>query len=331
MQILAERLAALSRGVPTSYLNLTVVPLVGSDAAELDYLLLDEALSQNFIRITEISESGSVPELRLDNSSPHAVLLLDGEELVGAKQNRVLNLTILAPAGKTISIPVSCVEAGRWSHRSREFATEHRAYYSSGRAQKSEHVTDSMRFHGTHESRQGAVWDDIATKSHSLGSHSPTGAMADIYDDHKSDIENYVNALQPVDGQVGGIFILNGRARGLELFDCAATLGKLFPKLIRSWAFDAINERHTPAHVGDAGVDSLLAAITNAQTTNHPGVGEGEDIRLSGANISGGALFARERLMHLCVFNTADHDGSESATSGHMQRASMRGRGPRSS
>lgn len=331
MQMLAERLAALSRSKPTSHLNLTVVPLVSSDILEPDYLLLDEALTQGFVRITEVSESGSVPELRLENNSPHTVLLLDGEELVGAKQNRVLNLTILSSAGKTIAIPVSCVEAGRWSHRSREFSSEHRAYYSSGRASKSEHVTSSLRSHGGHESKQHEVWNDIAAKSRSLGSHSPTGAMSDIYDDHKSSIEDYVNALQPVDGQVGAVFILNGRARGLEMFDCATTLHKLYPKLIRSWAFDAINERNTPTHTGDSGIDSLLAATANAETSTHPGIGEGEDIRLSGANLNGGALFARERLIHLCAFSSDQLDGSESAISGHMQRASMRGRGPRSS
>jgi hypothetical protein len=43
--------------------------------------------------------------------------LLDGEELIGAKQNRALNLTILAPAKQVIVIPVSCVEAGRWHLR----------------------------------------------------------------------------------------------------------------------------------------------------------------------------------------------------------------------
>jgi hypothetical protein len=298
---------------------------------EPEYLLLDEALTQGFVRITEVSESGSVPELLLENSSAYAVLLLDGEELVGAKQNRVLNLTILSSAGKTISIPVSCVEAGRWSHRSHEFSSEGRSCYSSVRAYKSEHVTDSMRSHGGHESRQHEVWHDIAAKSHSLGSHSPTDAMSDIYDDHKSSIEEYVNALQPVDGQVGAVFILNGRARGVEMFDCAATLHKLYPKLIRSWAFDAINERHDPTHTGDAGIDSLLAVTANAETSTHPGIGEGEDIRLSGANLTGGALFARERLIHLCAFSyDQDDDESESVISGHMQRASMRGRGPRS-
>jgi len=70
-------------------------------------------------RITEVSDEGQVPELKIVAKGDKAVLLVDGEELVGAKQNRVLNLTILVPAPSTTTIPVSCVESGRWAPRSR--------------------------------------------------------------------------------------------------------------------------------------------------------------------------------------------------------------------
>ena len=75
-----------------------------------------EALDAGLARVEEVSEGGSVPELRFTNSAAMPILIVDGEELVGAKQNRVANLTILAPAKTTIRIPVSCVEAGRWRY-----------------------------------------------------------------------------------------------------------------------------------------------------------------------------------------------------------------------
>ena len=61
------------------------------------------------------SESGSVPELVVENPLAERVLLYDGEELVGAKQNRILNVSVLVEAKSTLTIPVSCVEQGRWS------------------------------------------------------------------------------------------------------------------------------------------------------------------------------------------------------------------------
>ena len=54
---------------------------------------LTEALVQNLIAVTEVCEGGSVPELKVVNKSGTMVLILDGEELIGAKQNRVVNTT----------------------------------------------------------------------------------------------------------------------------------------------------------------------------------------------------------------------------------------------
>ena len=63
----------------------------------------------------EVSRGGSVPELKVVNKSDRMLLILDGEELVGAKQNRIVNTTILIAGNTATVIPVSCVEQGRWS------------------------------------------------------------------------------------------------------------------------------------------------------------------------------------------------------------------------
>ena len=114
--------------------NLTVFPLFSSHVRTADYLTLDEALEQKCSVVTEVSEGGSVPELRFVNSGNRRVFLLDGEQLIGAKQNRILNLSILVAAGKTIIIPVSCVEAGRWRHRTSQFSSAESVHYAEGRA-----------------------------------------------------------------------------------------------------------------------------------------------------------------------------------------------------
>jgi hypothetical protein len=51
---------------------------------------------------------------------------LAGEELVGSKQNRIVNTTMLIQAKSTPVIPVSCVEQGRWNYRSPRFSSEER-------------------------------------------------------------------------------------------------------------------------------------------------------------------------------------------------------------
>jgi hypothetical protein len=86
MSAVAECLSRLTLGEPQVHLNLSLFPLLGDGVAEPGYLLLHEALAQGGACVTELSEAGSVPELRFVNACERPVLLLDGEELVGAKQ-----------------------------------------------------------------------------------------------------------------------------------------------------------------------------------------------------------------------------------------------------
>jgi hypothetical protein len=87
----------------------------------------------------------SVGQPRAVNDGVRPVLLLDGEEVIGAKQNRIINLTVLVAAGTTVQLPVSCVEQGRWSMQSLRFAEAGRTMFASGRARKMRDVTASLR------------------------------------------------------------------------------------------------------------------------------------------------------------------------------------------
>ena len=101
--------------------NLAIVPLYMNGNGGTAYITLKEALEKGTLTVTEVTEGGTVPELKVINKADIAVLLLDGEELAGAKQNRVLNTTVLIAAHSETVIPVSCTEHGRWSYTSSEF------------------------------------------------------------------------------------------------------------------------------------------------------------------------------------------------------------------
>jgi ARG and Rhodanese-Phosphatase-superfamily-associated Protein domain len=66
------------------------------------------------------------------------VFVMEGEEVVGAKQNRTINLSILVPAQAEVIAPVTCVEAGRWHARSAQFAASSRTHFTEARAAKSD-------------------------------------------------------------------------------------------------------------------------------------------------------------------------------------------------
>jgi hypothetical protein len=83
---------------------MAVYPLLSDYSLGLEYILLDEALGSGVIEVTEVNDHGAVPNLKIYNKSPKRVLILDGEELVGAKQNRIVNTTVLIAAGATAVI-----------------------------------------------------------------------------------------------------------------------------------------------------------------------------------------------------------------------------------
>ena len=191
MEIVRKTLKEARLGAPRSHANLAVFPLWTAATTDRPYMTLDEALSSGQVRVTEVSQAGSVPNLCLVNDAGLPVLLLDGEELCGAKQNRVLNLTILAPAGKTIVVPVSCVEQGRWAHRSAVFASSDRVLYSRSRAAMAAEVTQSLGSSGRALSDQLAVWESIREKMASL--NTPSVIHNRCYDEWQKKRTAFVN------------------------------------------------------------------------------------------------------------------------------------------
>ena len=203
MSIIAETLAGLRLEQPITFRNMTMYPIVGGSIGKPDYLVLDDAIMLGSAKVTEISEQGSVPELRFVNDGDQAVLLLEGEELIGAKQNRVLNVSILAGAHAAVKIPVSCVEAGRWTARSREFRTAPQMHFAHGRAAKTSQVTESLRSTGHRHSDQSRVWEDIHMKISEMSVDSATSAMSDIFESRKADLRQFAPAFRALDGQCG--------------------------------------------------------------------------------------------------------------------------------
>jgi len=93
--LIKDYLLNIELGKPQGYKNMGVIPLSTSINHDPEYITLKEALEKNQLTVKEVSHGGSVPELKVINNAEIHILLLDGEELVGAKQNRVLNTTIL--------------------------------------------------------------------------------------------------------------------------------------------------------------------------------------------------------------------------------------------
>lgn len=164
-------------------------------------------------------------------------------------------------------------------------------------------VTESLRLNQDRRSNQSEVWADVAGKVAFCQADSDTLAMADAYESRDRQLSAYVSAFCAEKAQRGAVIAIDGKPVGLELFDSANAFARYLEKLVRSYALDAIEtEAGKTVTASEADVRRFLDSIRGAAAERFPGVGEGEDIRLTGDGVSGGALMANGRVVHLAGF-----------------------------
>src|SRR5207249_9831118 len=152
----ADYLSHIELREPQQFKNLVIVPVFISTNTALDYLTLTEALAQRLATVTEVSQGGQVPNVKVSNASDLHLLLVDGEELIGARQNRTLNTSILLTGKSETIVPVSCTEAGRWGYNSAAFADAGYVSPHNLRRAKSSSVAASLKAAKGHKSDQHA-------------------------------------------------------------------------------------------------------------------------------------------------------------------------------
>jgi hypothetical protein len=273
------------------------------ELSKMEYRTLDEALASKSLEITEVSESGSVPSLKLKNHADGYVFLMAGEQLIGAKQNRVLNTSMMVAGKSEVPIPVSCVEQGRWSYRSREFSSEGTSSHSILRCMMTGSVTASYERTSTPAANQGEVWGEVHRKLGAMKSHSSSSALEQTYLDHRELLAGLIESLPHPEGCCGAVFVIDGRIVGMDLFDQPQTLEKLWPKLIRGYAIDALERGEREGTALDASsVREWIDNATRIEIKPFPSPGLGEDVRMRSESLVGAGLVVDTQPIHVQLF-----------------------------
>jgi len=311
---------------------LGVCPLYRRADGRATYLTYAQALDAGAVAVRELGDAGSVPELVLENKGDELVLILDGEQLIGARQNRVMNTTVLIGAAGKVVIPVSCVEQGRWHYEgTHEMRSSAAPLYARTRAMKSQQVLERLQTHNEYTADQHAIWESISTNLAEDAVYSPTSAMKDHFTSRRDGLAKYLDAFsldrfEVPDGlfMVGAVFTLSGKILGMDSFNLASTLSRQWEQLINSYGIEA-------ALAGDGGsVDpgEVEAFLTNAgrarmQVFDPPGLGD--DVRMSDAAVVGSALVYEHEVIHQYAFAVEDErrrddDTSEARMCGYRHR-----------
>ncbi len=268
-----------------------------------DYATLDEALEQKSIDVTEVDEGGRVPTLKVVNKSDRMVFLMAGEEIVGGKQNRVLNASMMIPAKTEIPIPVTCVERGRWGYKSKGFSSGTTSSHSHLRLMMSRQLSGSYKTTGAPQSDQGAVWSEVDRKMSKMGAKSSTDSLHDMFTEYAQKLDALTSNFSLPEASNGAAFAIHGKIVGADLFDKPSTLTKLWTKIIRSYAADALEEPTAKsAPVEPAHVSAWLGSAASAEQHWYDSPGIGKDVRIEGNQLVGATLIVNEHPVHLELF-----------------------------
>ena len=256
-------LAPLSRG------NLTIFPVVADRTFNTqNFLTLDEGVRSGEVIVSEAGSvrplvrghEGFIPRggaevnrLVLENNSDRPLILLAGEIVTGGKQDRVVGKDrIVPPKSDPIDLAVFCVEPGRWVAAKSEFGSFH-----------SQMAQPSVRRSAMANKDQQKVWADVHSASESMGmavsapaaqaiggTSSYAGVMANAevkrkVDDMAAPLEqSYLGLMRELRERnaVGVVVAVNGRMIWADMFASTALLEKYWPKLIRSYAAEALTE-----------------------------------------------------------------------------------------
>lgn len=300
-------LSELEIGEIKTYRNLVLLPLYNSKKITGSYLTLDDALQQEVLEITEVDNAGSVPELKVANSADIPVLILDGEELKGAKQNRILNATVLIKEKSVIIVSVSCTEQGRWSYNSSTFKASGNLYSPKMRGEKVRSVIRSLNRTGRFKADQSQVWSRIRESSFKLKVSSRTDAMNDIYIAMQENLKKYTDNYEIEENQVGICVFINGELIGMDVIPDHKLYSKFHYKLVRSYAFDAVADNIDTKETNyKAEFQKFLMDIANCHEEKYNSVGYGCDHRLLNKSVVGSVLIHNEEIIHLAIFKTPD-------------------------
>jgi hypothetical protein len=284
MQVLDELLNSITVGEPQVFEDVRVYPLFSNQQRpSAPFLQLDEALAEGLAEITEVSDGGSVPQLTITNKSPRDIIIYDGQQLIGAKQNRVVNMTVVVAANSTLPIPVSCVEQGRWGYTSPNFASSDHFSYPSLRRSTHSDVTASMRGN-SFNTDQRKVWQDISAKASRMEVFSDTSAMDDIYESQAPAPEVFKETFKVADNQVGYMAYIKGGFAGSDVFTSSAVCRGKMEKLLTGYYLDSQDHGVTFDKVE---IEDILREVRAAEHREFGTVGKGSERRFEAAHVQG--------------------------------------------
>lgn len=282
--------------------RLSVVQFASSEQNTIEYISGITAIAKKLISVSEISTMGSVNNIKLTNQSNFYIFFMDGDILIGAKQNRVLNTSVFVKPHSTINIPVSCVEQGRWSSSSSEFTQSKFIYPDIMRLKKIESVTLNLRRGHGHFANQNKVWDEVSFLASRFDSFSNTQNLEEILEKNQEKFDSYIDKI-PLNKEANGIAIFSDNYPiSIDIFNRVDIYQEYFSKKLINAAIESSNLKNGENNLTEAEAKfrllDLFDQLEKQEFTIHDGVGIGQEKRYTSDDFVATELNYENHLVH---------------------------------
>lgn len=248
---------------------------------------LDELFDLNLVKVNELTDEGVVSRVEVHNESEFNLLILDGEAIKGAKQNRIAEKSVIIPPFSCETIPVNCVEKNRWNYEeSAEFSKSDFVLNPKIRETKANLMKNNLE-----ASIQSEVWNQIDNLSEKLDSRSYTNDLGEILDKSRFSADfDYFDKLS--DKEFNG-YIVQGAGRSfVEVFFSEKTCKSNVKKSLNGWLADADEDVYEDINTNQP-LYNFLETIWDKE--NSIGV---EDNYSSDEKHNGRSVFFENKLIH---------------------------------
>jgi len=256
---------------PFTHKNLTIFLIHGKNMIEnKSFLTLQEALEQNKAVVYETKD---VNELSIENRTDQDIYVQAGDIVKGGQQDRVLAVDLIVPpkSGK-MAIAAFCVESGRWNKREGE-----RAEVFSSSAEVV--ATKDLKMAAKSAKSQGAVWENVTVAQDKLSENLSTRVNSSVSESSlQLAVENrkvqetaagYTRALSGVvkekNDVIGYVFAINGEVNSADVYASNQLFMKLWPKLLKANAIEAIAELQKDLKFEPATTEGVKTFLAEAE------------------------------------------------------------------
>jgi len=284
---------------------ISILQIATEEKNTLEFISSGKAIEKQLIEVTEVSDSGSVNNLKVENKSGQYVFFMDGDILIGAKQNRVLNVSVMVEPNKVVDIPVSCVEAGRWGYRRRNFYSADYSAPAQMRFSKTKGIIKNLMRGKGFYADQSDVWENVSAYEEKYQKRSATSDFNLLYSEENTDFKPLNESFKLKDGANGLVIFKGKKMLSTDIFNREEIFGEYFGKILKGISLDLSDESHKESNLSKEEakerVENFFEKYEELNFTTEKGVGIGEHKRFEAKNLVVTELSNENKPVHISV------------------------------